>query len=216
MEKQLPDGMTIDNYTINSDGYVILAGTEGSTVERPVALDADNDGTPDKVIIADCNPDFNLSFNTSFSYKNLSLYMLWSWKQGGDVYNKTKQYLFLENRAGIIDQYGKPEEQKKSIYYYQALYNGNNLNSFFVENGSYVKLREMSIAYTYKFNKENKISDVIKSVKFSLIGHNLLTFTEYTGYDPEVGNSTYSANFSYDSYGYPNFRTFTGSIEFIF
>ncbi len=216
MENQLPDGMTIDNYTINSDGYVILAGTEGSTVERPVALDADNDGTPDKVIIADCNPDFNLSFNTLFSYKNLSLYMLWSWKHGGDVYNKTKQYLFLENRAGIIDQYGKPEEQKKSIYYYQALYNGNNLNSFFVENGSYVKLREMSIAYTYKFNKENKISDVIKSVKFSLIGHNLLTLTEYTGYDPEVGNSTYSANFSYDSYGYPNFRTFTGSIEFIF
>lgn len=216
MAEQLPDGMIISDYTLNSDGYVILAGTEGSTFEAPIALDADNDGTPDKVVIADCNSDFNLNFNTNFSYKGFSFYMLWSLKYGGDVYNKTKQYLFLENRAGVIDQYGKPENEKKSIYYYQALYNGNNLNSYFVEDGTYVKLREMSLTYTYKFKKESKISNVLNSVKFAIIGHNILTFTNYTGYDPEVGNSDYSANFSYDSYGYPNFRTITGSLEFTF
>ncbi len=216
MAAQLPDGMSISDYTLNSDGYVILAGTEGSTIETPVALDADKDGNPDKVVIADCNPDFNLNFNTNFSYKRFSLYMLWSWKQGGDVYNKTKQYLFFENRAGVIDQYGKPEEQKKSIYYYQKLYNGNNLNSYFVEDGTYVKLREMSLAYRYNINKNSKTYKVLKSLKFMLIGHNLLTFTKYTGYDPEVGNSSYSANFSYDNYGYPNFRTLTASLEFTF
>ncbi len=216
MANQLPDGMTIDDYTINSDGYVIPAGTEGSTLEVPVALDADNDGTPDKVVIADCNPDFNLNFNTRISYKGLSFYMLWSLKYGGDVYNKTKQYLFFENRAAEVDQYGKPEDQKKSIYYYQALYNGNNLNSYFVEDGTYLKLREMSLAYTYSIKKDSKFANVLKSVKIGIVGHNLLTFTNYTGYDPEVGNSDYSANFSYDSYGYPNFRTITGSLEFTF
>ncbi len=216
MANQLPDGMTINDYTINSDGYVILAGTEGSTLETPIALDADNDGTADKVIIADCNPDFNLNFNTNLSYRGISFYMLWSLKYGGDVYNKTKQYLFLENRAGVIDQYGKPENEKKSIYYYQALYNGNNLNSYFVEDGTYVKLREMSLSYTYNFKEKSKFASVINSVKLGVVGHNLITFTKYTGYDPEVGNSDYSANFSYDSYGYPNFRTITGSLEFTF
>ncbi len=216
MANQLPEGMTIDDYEINSEGYVISAGTEGSPSETPVALDADNDGTEDKVIIADCNPDFNLNFNTNFSYKGISLYMLWSLKQGGDVYNKTKQYLFLENRAGEIDQSGKPEDQKKSIYYYQAFYNGNNLNSYFVEDGGFLKLRELSLAYLYNFKKDSKIGGILKSVKLGMVAHNLLTITKYTGYDPEVGNSNYSANFSYDSYGYPNFRTITGSIEFTF
>lgn len=216
MANQLPDGMTIDDYTVNRDGYVILDGTEGSTTEAPIALDADNDGTEDKVVIADCNPDFNLNFNTNISYKGITFYMLWSLKYGGDVYNKTKQYLFFENRAGEIDQYGKPENQKKSIYYYQTLYDGNDLNTHFVEDGTFLKLRETSLAYTYKFKKDSKFGKVIKSVKFGIIAHNIFTFTNYTGFDPEVGNSDFSANFSYDSYGYPNFRTFTGSIQFTF
>ena len=141
--------------------------------------------------------------------------MLWGLKQGGDIYNQTKQYLFFPNRAAEIDQFGKPDNEKKSINYYQAFYNGNNFNSYFVEEGTYIKLREVSLTYTYKFKGETKIGTVLKSVKFNIIGRNLLTFTEYTGYDPEVGASD-AANFSYDYYGYPNFRTITGSIEFTF
>jgi len=215
MVNQLPDGMTIDNYTINSDGYVILAGTEGSTTEKPIALDEDNNGTPDKVIIADCNTNFNLNFNTNFSYKSISFYMLWGIKQGGDVYNRTKQYLFFENRAEDIDQFGKPESQKKSIYYYNTFYDADQINSYFVEDGSFVKLREASLSYKYNFKENSKFYNIIKSIKLGVIGRNLLTFSKYSGYDPEVG-TTNSANFSYDSYGYPNFRTVTGSIEFTF
>lgn len=215
MSKQLPDGATIDDYTINSDGYVILKGTEGSTTESPIALDEDNDGTPDKVIIADCNTDFNLNFNTNFSYKGFTFYMLWGIKQGGDVYNKTKQYLFFENRAKVMDQFGKPEDQKKSIYYYNVFYDADQINSYFVEDGSFVKLREASLSYVYNFNTKSKLSKIVKSVKVGLIGRNLLTFSKYSGYDPEVG-TTNSANFSYDNYGYPNFRTITGSLEFTF
>ena len=215
MSKQLPEGMTIDNYQINSDGYVILKGTEGSTTEAPIALDQDGDGSPDKVVIADCNTDFNINVNASFSYKGFSLYMLWGIKQGGDVYNKTRQYMYIDNKAAEIDQFGKPETEKKSVYYYQALYDADQINSHFVEDGSFVKLREASLGYTLKFQEKSKMSKVLQSVKFSLIGRNLLTISDYSGYDPEV-SSINAANFSYDNYGYPNFRTITGSIEFIF
>ncbi len=215
MKNQLPDGMTIEDYSINSDGYVITAGTEGSTLETPVALDEDNDGNPDKVIIADCNTDFNLNFNTTLSYKGITMYMLWGIKQGGDVYNKTKQRLFFENRAKEIDQYGKAENQKKSTEYYQKLYDANQINSHFVEDGSFIKLREFSFAYTHSFDKKMKISNILKSVKVGVVARNLLTISKYTGYDPEVGTSN-AANFSYDNFGYPNFRTITGSIEFTF
>jgi len=215
MANQLPEGRTINDYTINSDGYVILAGTEGSKSETPIALDEDNDGTFDKVIIADCNTDFNMNVNTNFKYKGFSIYMLWGLKKGGDVYNRTKQYLFFENRALEIDQFGKPENEKKSTDYYQKLYDADQINSHFVEDGSFIKLRELSFAYRYNFDKDSKFYRVMKSFKVGLIGRNLLNISNYSGYDAEVG-TTNSANFSYDSYGYPNFRTFTGSIEFTF
>ena len=51
---------TIADYEINSEGYVIEAGTEGTTDEKAILLDADNDGKGDKVIIADGNHNFNL------------------------------------------------------------------------------------------------------------------------------------------------------------
>ena len=45
MANQLPTGKTIEDYTVNGDGYVIDAGTEGTTAEVPIALDQDNDAT---------------------------------------------------------------------------------------------------------------------------------------------------------------------------
>ncbi len=206
MEKQLSEEETISDYEINSEGYVIPAGTQGTVDEKPIALDADKDGNADKVVIADCNPDFNLNLTSTLSYKGFSIYMLWSWKKGGDIYNKRKQNLFVEYRAAEIDQSGK--SQKKAIYYYSTFYDLSSINSYFVEDGTYIKLRELSLSYTYKLK-----SSFVKSVKISAIGRNLFTITKYSGYDPEVGSSS---NFSYDNYGYPNFRTYTGSLQFIF
>ena len=49
-------------------------------------------------------------------------------------------------------------------------------------------------------------------MRLSLIGRNLLTFTDYKGYDPEVGNSIVRL----DAFDYPRYRTFTGSVEITF
>ncbi len=222
MENQLPDGMTINDYEINSDGYVIEAGTEGTVDERPIIYDEGNDGTVDKVVIGDSNPDFNMNFGTTFTYKNLSFYMLWSWKHRGNIYNYTKQFLMRDGLAADVDQSNVPDGNKKSFFYYEAfytnMYNGiyhtNDFNSHFVEDGSFVKLREVSLYYNLKF--KNSLAKHIKNVKIGIIGRNMLTFTNYSGFDPEVSSGSDLTNYSFDNFGYPIFRSFTGSIEFTF
>ncbi len=217
MAKQLPEGRTINDYTINSDGYVILAGTEGSTLEAPIPLDTnyisgDANNTPDKVLIGNGNADFHLNFSTNFTIKNFTLYFLVDWKNGGDVYNYTHQYTFRDARAIEFDQFAKPDDQKKSIYYYSSFYQ-QSINSYFIEDGSYVKLRELSIYYTINHTFFNGF---VKSLRLGVVGHNLYTFTKYSGYDPEVASSGDLTTFAFDNFSYPNFRTISASLQLKF
>ncbi len=59
-------------------------------------------------------------------------------------------------------------------------------------------------------------SGFIKDAKLSVIGRNLLTFTNYTGFDPEVGTTNGTQIYAYDFMGYPNFRSFSASLELKF
>ncbi|MDX9846702.1 MAG: SusC/RagA family TonB-linked outer membrane protein [Tenuifilaceae bacterium] len=217
MAKQLPTDATIDDYTINSDGYVIRKGTEGTIYEAPIKV-LDENGTVLYGKIGDTTPDFKLGLTTNLNYKGIGLYMLWEWKQGGDVYNRTAQWLTRDNRHGMMDQAGKEENAKKTIPYYKTFYDVNNVNSFWVEDASYVKLREVSLFYEIPKNLISGFAKgAFKSVKIGLVGRNLLTFSKYSGYDPEVQTNDGTAQFfAYDFMGYPNYRTFSGSLELKF
>ncbi len=68
--------------------------------------------------------------------------------------------------------------------------NYNSVNSYFVENGSYLKLKNLQIGYTFSNNVLAKLS--IKTARLYVMGNNLFTFTHYSGLDPELGSS-YSA-----------------------
>jgi TonB-linked SusC/RagA family outer membrane protein len=217
MAMQLPEGQTIDDYIINSDGYVIPAGTEGTNAEIPIELDQDNDGLGDKVQIGNGNPKFNLSMTNTFNYKNFTLYFLLSWKNGGDVYNYTRQYTFRDLRAAEFDQYGKAPEEMKTIDYYSAFYKNTEINSYFVENGAFLKLREASLYYTFNRAQMSTIlGGVVKTIKIGIQARNIFTLTNYSGYDPEVATGSDLTNYPFDDFGYPNFRTFSGSIQFTF
>lgn len=215
MSAQLGEGESISDYEINSDGYVIPAGTAGTTAEVPVQLDANMDGNPDQTIIGDINPDFSLSWGTNFNWKGFSTYMLWDMKQGGDVYWQTGQWIYREQRSADFDQSGKAEGDKKTVDYYAALYDVNNTNNYFVRDGSYIKLREFSVYYDFGKSISNAVK-FVDGVKVGLVGRNLLTFTDFPGFDPEVGSSSGGINWGFDGFGYPNFRTVTGSVQVTF
>jgi len=203
MAAQLPDGESISDYSVNSDGVVVKTADIGTTNERAFHL-LDENGNKKNVVIGNINPNFRMGLNTTVSYKNFSLYTLWKWKNGGDIYNGTAQYLVRDLRHPMMDQIHTKPENKKTVNYYQSLYDAQALNGFWVEDGSYIRLNEASLYYNV--NLKNR---AIKRLKIGLIGKNLYTFTNYTGYDPEAGYR----GFIFDNYGYPNFRNYAFSVE---
>ncbi len=217
MKEQLPEGKTIDDYEVNSDGYVVPKGSQGTVDEIPINFDKDNDGLADKVAIGSGGADFNLSLGNTINFKGLNLYFLIAWKNGGDVYNNTRQYSYRDLRAKEFDQSEKAEGEKKTINYYSTFYKNTAVNSYFIEDGSFVKLRE--VALSYNLNKsilKSIFRGYIRGIKIGIEARNLLTITDYKGYDPEVASGSDLSNYPFDDFGYPNFRTYSASIKLTF
>jgi TonB-linked SusC/RagA family outer membrane protein len=211
MSQQLSTGDDIANYIVNRDGVVVKQADLGTIDEKPFMV-LDENGAEKNVKIGDINPDFRLGINTTFKYKGFSAYMLWQWKNGGEIYNGTAQYLVRDNRHPMIDQIHTKPEDKKTVNYYQSLYDAQALNGFWVEDASYLRLNEASISYKLDKKDLGSAADYIESIKFSMLGRNLLTITDYSGYDPESGYS----GFLFDNFGYPNFSSYSFSVELKF
>ena len=210
-----PDNLGIDDFTINSDGYVIQQGTEYSADERPMRI-VDEEGEVVRKKIGDVNPDFNVGFSTTFNYRNFTIFALFDWQQGGDVYNYTRQALYHRYRHGDMDMSGRPEgQQRHAEYFAQHLYNANAAVNEFVEDATFLKIREISVAYALSSSQLQRlrVGNVIREARFSVSGRNLYTFTSYSGFDPEVAAGSNATNFRVDEFTYPNFRNITMSLE---
>ncbi len=204
--------LTAADYEINMHGYVVPKGSHG-TVDEQITYLVDESGNKSVTTIGNTNPDFSVGFANTFNFKGVGLYVLFDWVQGGDVYNYTKQLLYFNNRHKDAQDFA---EQGFDVGYTDAgsaVYNAAQASSYFVEDASFVKLREVALSYTLAQNKLGRIGDYLKEVKLSVTGRNLLTFTDYTGWDPEVALRTNATNFRLDEYAYPNYRTFTGAIQ---
>ena len=218
MEKQLPDGESISDYSVNSDGMVVKTDAIG-TVDEKAYAEVDEDGVVIEQQIGNQNANFFMGFVSNLTFRNFDFYMLWDYKNGGDIYNRNVQWNTIANRSALVDQAGKPEDQKKTTKYYQSLYNVNENMDFWVEDGSFVKLREISLSYTIREKQLTSfVKGFFKEFKFSLIGRNILTFSDYTGWDPEVakydgGTQQY---FSVDYGVYPNQSSYSFSVQLKF
>jgi hypothetical protein len=233
-------------FAVNDDGFLVWVGPGGSLsnpqwgTTAPTAfgfrgsnrtlywgtpfigwgLDPITGDTTNRLPIGKTQPDFHLGFSSTLQWKNFTLYGLLEWVQGFDLYNVPEQWAVFRNTAGIQDQSGKPQADQKPMGYYNQLYGLTTLtpDSYFVQDGSFAKLREVSLAY--RFNREQLASigflRMFDGITLTVIGRNLLTFTGYNGYDPETGSGggdTGSAAIArVDGYQYPNFRSFTAAI----
>ena len=176
--------------------------------------------------VGNTQPDYSIGFSNNLSYRGLQLYALFEAVQGFDVYNQPIQWSTFQSHSGIMDQSGRPEAEQKPVgYYIDGLYgNGGGLavNSAFVQDASFVKLRELSLRYRAGADRLQSFPVLrgFEGMTFSLTGRNLITWSDYDGYDPEVGRgggSTGSAALArVDGYNYPNFRTWTFGLELNF
>lgn len=218
MANQLPEGASIDEFLVNSDGVVVRRDAVGTTDEQAIFLQ-DEDGARWYGKIGSQNADFNMGFTSNLRYKGFNFYMLWDWKNGGDIYNRQNQWLTRDYRHAMVDQAGVPQAEKKTRAYYQSLYAVNNDMAFWVEDGSYVKLREASLFYTFNGDQLSGVANgFFDSLKLGVTGRNLLTFTDYSGWDPEVQryDSSTQSYFSVDYGVYPVSRAYNFSVQLKF
>lgn len=228
-----------DSVMINEDGYVVRKSAYGTGNERAIKYvfckvpgPAGTCKRTDNVVqIGNANPDFNLSFGLAFNFHRLAVNALLDWSHGGQLYNGTRQWAFQATRDRVQDQAGKPANaatcgvvsdpmpacpRKALGYYGVGFYNGLDANDFFIENGSYAKMKELSVSYTLASEQLRRIGLLhsIREVRLAFIARNLFTITKYSGLDPEVsGLAGDPFQVRMDWFQYPQFRTFTGSVE---
>jgi len=173
--------------------------------------------TTNFVQIGSSIPDMNLGFGNNIRWKGFAIYALFDAQIGGDVYNNTRQWALRELNGAEVDQSPKADNQKKPIQYYSSLYHTNAVTSHFVEDATYIKFRELSVRYTFNRGQlENIAGGFFKRISLSIIGRNLKTWTDYSGFDPEVSTAGDAGIYRFDGFGYPNYRSFTGAVEIEF
>lgn len=207
------DGVLAD-YSINADGFVVHTASIGTAQESVLRKTDENGVVLNDILLGNATPDFNLGLNTTFRYKDLSVYMLWTHQSGGLIYNQSNQWLSRDLLHPMFDQAGVADGSKKTTAYYLSIYNVNRSNDFYLEDATNTRLAELAINYTINQNALDRmgLGNIFKSAKVSVIGRNLLLLSDYTGFDPEVGNLQRPV----DDFSYPLVRSFTGSIDLTF
>lgn len=196
-----PDGSLLTN----AAGIPQLeAGIQNSATSYTPQRDANGmpTGTTLRKVIGNPNPDYTLSFVNDFTYKKLSLHVQLDAVQGSDVWNAD-----WRTRQGVGS--GKVAEQEQMGLlprgYVAGVY---ATEEWRIDNGSFVKLRE--VALSYNVGKVKFINDLT----INLSGRNLVSWDNYKGYDPELnsgGQSTILRNIDFGSVPIP--RSFTLGVQ---
>ncbi len=176
-------------------------------------LNNDNAITPaDRTFIGSAQPDFTYGLNNTFNYGNFGLTFLFQGVQGNDMFNASRMELEGMNDsknqlATVLNRWTTPGQVTNMPRAAQ----GNSSNTFtssrFVEDGSYLRLKTATVSYNFGETALGKLK--MSRVMIYASGYNLLTFTNYTGFDPEVNQ--YGANgpsMGVDYGTYPQSRTF--------
>ena len=144
------------------------------------------DGTVVDTLIADANPKFQMNFSSDFSYKGFTLSGLLDWRKGGFVSDMT-QNLFDE--GGNSWDYDKPSPDPTMPLgeWRYAQWNGGTNAGQYIHDGSYVKLREVTLAYQVPAQFTTRYLRG-RDLRISFSGRNLATWSNYWSFDPEVNN----------------------------
>jgi TonB-linked SusC/RagA family outer membrane protein len=190
------------NLNITKNGLPIGSfwgyNSEGVDPQTGDLIFTDNNGdgaiTPeDKQVIGNPMPDFTYGFVNEFSYKNWDLNIVVDGVYGNEIYNTGKQNLqamrFFENQsADIVNRWRNPGDITEIPRATLVDENGNaDINSRWVEDGSFLRIRDISLSYNFDKN----VLDALSISGLRLYGNikNWFTFTDYTGYSPEVNRA---------------------------
>jgi TonB-linked SusC/RagA family outer membrane protein len=244
----LPTGVSCDGFVVNNDGFLVWVGQGGSLTDNKWGTNSGDvkirgssvmwgtlfsgectdRSTGERTLycpVGNSLPSYDLNFSTNLRYMGIDFYALVTHSHGFDIYNQPLQWATFANTSGIYDQAGIPAAQQKPVQYFAQQYSGLGglqPSDVFVENGTFTKIREVSASYRFNASKLEGIPGLehFSGIGLTLDAQNLYTWTNYRGYDPEIGvggGDTGSAVIArVEGYQYPLFRTLSATIELIF
>jgi len=181
----------------------------------------------DKTVIGSANPDFSYGLTNSFAYKNFTLDLFLQGVQGNDIFDATKMLtesmrLGMNQSATVLDRWKTPGDITSMPRAVKDDVTNSQPSTRFIENGSYLRVKSLTLAY----NLPKALLERMKIGKLQIYatGENLLTFTKYTGFDPEVSafsasgqdNTSKNTAFGVDYGTYPQSRDFIIGINVTF
>jgi len=156
----------------------------------------------DRQIIGNPNPKLIYGINLHFGYEHFDLAMLFNGVAGVQLFNGKKayeQYPFADGNTtskvfgdSFLGGNGLTSQPRLGVptnggFTLDPNKNYTSVNSYFVESGNYLKLKNVQLGYTFSNGLLNKIS--VKSARIFVMANNLFTITKYSGLDPELGSS---------------------------
>lgn len=172
-------------------GYKSL-GVDPSTGDI-VFADINGDGqitSEDRTKIGDPNPDFTGGLSNRLSYQNFELSVFLQFSYGNDIFNGTR--IYIESMKGsdnqttaVLDRWRQPGDETDVPRATELDPNNNNrISSRFIEDGSYLRVKNLTLSYRLGHDLASRLG--MGSARVFVTGQNLLTFTNYSGMDPEV------------------------------
>ncbi|MPM33872.1 TonB-dependent receptor SusC [bioreactor metagenome] len=206
----------LDDFTTDGTNYYLKPGVPYYTAENntqpgfPRYADLNEDGiidTNDQTFIGRGEPVHIGGFTNNFEYKGFDLSIFFQWSAGSDLlnanklmfetgYNKRKD---LNQYASFIDRWTF-DNQDSNIPRVSASSSNNLFSTRLIEDGSYLRLKTLSVGYTFDKKLINKLK--LKKARIYVSAQNILTLTKYSGYDPEVSirNSALTPGLDFSAY----------------
>ena len=225
-----------DDFYTDTDGKLVLkpgvtqnsrysTGVKGEpNGARPGAVkykDQDGDGditTKDRTVIGNAMPKWFGGITNTFEYKGFDLSFMFQFNYGNDIYNATRLYA-TQTRSGrrnmlaeVADRW-TPTNASNSVPSTKG-YITNDVYSRFVEDGSFLRLKNLTLGYTLPKKWTNKFH--ASRLRVYVTGQNLFCLNNYSGYDPEVNSLNNPMMPGLDWGAYPKSRVFTVGLDLQF
>ncbi len=200
-----------------NQGNAIILRTIGEIKYKNLDNDPTSIGQNDRTFIGDVNPDYTFGFTNNFKYKRFDLSVFINGVQGNDIINMNTRFNanlgtnknITQDMADGAWAQGKDNSNATGPKIMRQFFRSLLFSRRFVEDGSFIRVKNVTLGYNVPIQ-----SKTISALRVSVGANNLFTFTNYSGYDPEI--NSYGDNpavFGVDLGGYPNSRTYNFSLR---
>ena len=200
---------------IHQEGNTVGA-TPGTMRYKDLNGDGIIDDENDRTVIGDSNPKHIGGINNTFTYKNFNLSMFWQWSYGNDVFNAARLRTngfqpFMNITRDYYENAWTPENQSNIAPAFGQIEPVSS--SYFVEDASFLRLK--TVNFSYDFPRKMFQGTEISGLRLFISANNLLTFTKYTGFDPEVSSNNPLIR-GFERFSYPRARSIIMGLNLIF